>query len=247
MKFIHASDTHAYFPDLKGDFEFVVISGDFFPNSCFDPNRGKFQQEVKFQEKWMKKNIETFREWVQGKPVLWSSGNHDFFNPCEMLSSYGIEIIDLDNKVVEYKGLVWYGFPYVNYIRGDWNFEKEKPEMKNKIDQFIERLKQAKALDRLDVLVAHSPPYGVLDKSSRQYSGRSENIGNHFIVNAINYALQSKLKAYLCGHNHNMNAFVIIDDIFYSNAAVGIDGRPRLIQYLDGKFTEANSFNICNH
>lgn len=48
-----------------------------------------------------------------------------------MLNDYGIEAIDLDNKVIEYGGYVWYGFPYVPIIRNCWNFECDETKLRD--------------------------------------------------------------------------------------------------------------------
>jgi Icc-related predicted phosphoesterase len=243
MKLMHVSDTHGYFPELPGEFDAVVCSGDFFPynesNSFgrraieLEPNRtvAKRKAEQEFQKGWLFNRIDTFREWVEGKPVVWSSGNHDFFNPCRMLNDHGIEAIDLDNNVVEYKDYVWYGFPYVTMIRNCWNHERDNSDLKREVEIFVQRLKEHGKLDKLDILVAHCPPNNVLDSvGGVEGYGDRRNIGNKFMHSALFYQLQRQPKLYLCGHAHPSNGLEKMGEITVSNAAIGTSGKPRIIE-----------------
>jgi Icc-related predicted phosphoesterase len=233
----HISDNHGYFPDLPGEFDVVVCSGDFFPynknqslgkrNIELEPNRtsAKRKAEIEFQKKWLFTNIETIREWIKGKPFIWCSGNHDFLNPCQILNDYGIETIDLDNKVVEYKGLVWYGFPYIPELRNCWNFECTHDRLRKEVNIFLQRLKDAEMFHKLDIIVAHCPPNGILDMTDKE-----EHIGNPFINSAITYQLTNPLKLYLCGHVHPANGILSIGGTTFSNAAIGHNGKPRILE-----------------
>ncbi len=74
MKLMHCSDSHGFFPDLSGEFDVFVCSGDFFAynkresfgkrNIELEPNRtpAKRKAEIEFQKKWLLTNIETIRE-----------------------------------------------------------------------------------------------------------------------------------------------------------------------------------------
>ena len=234
MRIMHVSDTHGYFPELEGEFDAVVHSGDFHAFNKresyegrqveLDPNRTpkKRKAEIEFQKEWLFDKIPTIKDWIKGKPFLFCSGNHDFFNPCAMLNDNGIEAIDLDNKVVEYMGYVWYGFPYVPMIRNSWNFEREPTDLKREVQTFVARLKNHGKLDGLDILVAHCPMSGILDKAKRS-------IGNKHMNSAVSYQLQKLPKAYLCGHVHPDNGLESMGEMIVSNAAVGDSGKPRII------------------
>jgi len=239
MLICHISDCHGQLIDLPGEFDVVVCSGDFFAYNKsesfgkrgieLEPNRtaAKRKAEIEFQKIWLLTNIKAIKEWIKGKPFIWSSGNHDFLNPCQILNDNGIEAIDLDNKVVEYKSFVWYGFPYVPKIRNCWNFECTPDELRKEVNTFLRRLKDAKMFDRLDILVAHCPPDGILDTYDAK---KEQHIGNPFINSTITYQLTNPLKLYLCGHAHPSNGVLSIGSTTFSNAAIGHDGKPHILK-----------------
>ena len=184
MKLFHTSDTHGYFPDLKGDFDAVIHSGDFIPNNVWGANRHRsmLDWEKAIQEHWVKANAETIKEWLGGRPFLFCSGNHDFIDPCEFLQEAGVNAINLDNKVTEFEGKTLWGLPWVPFIEGAWSHELQSVEMKAEIDRMFDGLKERKA--RPDILVAHSPPHGILDGCL------GEHLGNTHLVNSLNYTFE---------------------------------------------------------
>src|ERR1035437_9703982 len=105
----HVSDTHGQsWPEIPDECDMVIHSGDGMPNA----SRGNVEIEIPFQTKWVKNNVENYRKWLKGKPLLYCQGNHCFINPCPILNENGIETIDLTNKIGLYKGIVFYGFPF---------------------------------------------------------------------------------------------------------------------------------------
>ena len=228
MRIVHCSDLHGHFPELPWEFDAVVCSGDFFKHNQFKVNYTpqRRQSEIQFQTNWLKSKIPFMKEWLKGKPLIWCSGNHDFLNPCDILNDHGIETIDLDNRLVEYKGFMWYGFPYVPTIRGEWNWEKDPTDLKQEVNNMISRIKEAGYLDKLDILVAHCPPNGILDLDD------GCNIGNRFMNSAINYALRQPLKLYLTGHVHQSRGYIEHGETLISNAA----NMARLISFIDNKW-----------
>lgn len=233
MTILHVSDLHGYFPNLPSGSDVIVSSGDFYKHHQRKPNYGpeRRKEEIEFQKDWLKYKLKDFKKWLDGRPFLWCSGNHDFFNPCELLNANGIEAIDLDEKAVEYKGLVWYGFPWVRYITGEWNWEAEPKKWKEETQNIISNLKNNNCLDKLDILVAHSPPMGIVD--AIKYEGR---VGNPNMLPIIDYALQKPLQLYLTGHIHEANGWSRRGDTLYSNAATSY----RVI------IKENNEWKVCN-
>jgi len=231
MKICHVSDLHGYFPSLPKDFDVLVCSGDFYKHNQRKPNYGpeRRRAEVEFQTNWLRMKLPTIKEWLDGRPFVWCSGNHDFLNPCEILNEAGIEAIDLDKKVVEYKGLVWYGFPYVRYLIGEWNWEAEPQHWREESQNIVKRLKEAGKLDKLDVLVAHSPPEGVVDLL--ELDGR---VGNPHVNPVIQFALQKPLPLYLCGHIHEAYGWEKKNNTLYVNSAIAGKNKPHLISFNNG-------------
>jgi|ERR1700748_620279 len=222
MIICHASDWHAcrsknnegeivsIFPDIKEEFDVFVMSGDFLPNSIWGANR-KLKQlpfEKKYQENWLHLFAEDIKKCIHDKPFLWSSGNHDFINPCKILIEHGINAIDLDNKVIEFMNYIWIGFPYIPIMDNHWNFERNSNDMRSEIITMKNRLIQTNNLDKLNIIVAHCPPANILD-----WTG-AEHIGNSHINNFISYELPNLPKLYLCGHNHSdFGKIVTIDSL----------------------------------
>jgi Icc-related predicted phosphoesterase len=193
MKICHVSDTHTRFPELIGDYNLIVHSGDMLPNMR---PRAKLQEKL-FQRDWIRENGERFKTWIGEKPFLFCSGNHDYIDPCDELKDLGINAINLDNKMIEIDGVKFYGFPYVPYI-GVWNWELIEREMRSAVERLVEIVD----FHKIDVLVAHCPPYGILDMNMQR-----THIGNVAMINAINYTIRNMPKLYLCGHAHESRGF----------------------------------------
>lgn len=192
MKALHVSDTHGQFIPLEGEFDIIVHSGDLLIN--FSPQRK--QLEAQRQEDWVIQNIEFFKTWIKDKPFFFCQGNHDFFDPCNTLKQHGINAISITNKVIEHENIKFYGFPYVNYL-GFWNNELTERAMNLAIENLISICNQ----EFIDILVAHNPPYKMLDRTHQK-----EYIGNRPLAIAIkNELFTHPPKFILSGHCHENN------------------------------------------
>jgi len=229
MRIAHIADNHGYFPDFPGEFDFVVHSGDLYPYSNngrdINKNRTKKQREIEFQRDWIIKRIDTINDWLRRKPLLYCAGNHDFFNPCELLNKKGIDATDLTNKNIDYAGYKWYGFPYVNYLKGEWNWELDQGELWQQTQWLMDKMGS-----NTEILVAHNPMYGVLDGVDGIH------IGNTFLQNAITYR-KTSIRLLLSGHIHESPGFVWLEkmNLAVSNAA----GTSRIIKKIRGKWQES--------
>ncbi len=210
MKILHISDTHSFFPDLEGDFDVVVHSGDWLPNK---PSKLP-GTEAEFQEAWITKKANDIKVWLKGKPLLFCQGNHDFIDNKvqeRILVNAGINAICLDNKIVKFRGYNFYGFPYVTWIDGAWSNEKTSEGMLLEVDKLVSLVNKS----QIDIIVAHSPPGGVLDEA---HGGN--HFGNNHMTNAIIHKFTMFPKAYLCGHIHEQGGkAVLLGDMLLSNAA----------------------------
>lgn len=229
MKILHISDCHGFkhriegagvitkFPVISEDFDVVVCSGDFYPNLHWGANRKRqlVKEETDYQNNWFISNLKAFKQFIRNKPFFWTSGNHDWANPVDILNQNGIIAFDLNNSIIEYNGLSWAGFPFIPEIQNNWNFERNSNDMRQEIQKFIEKLKAANKFDSLDVLVAHAPIANILDLDENR--GR---LGNSHMANALNYQFIKKPKAYLCGHIHSCGGQTeMFDEMIVSNAA----------------------------
>lgn len=214
MRILHISDTHGMFKPLfhvSSAFDIVVHSGDIFPDF-----NGRFTARQASQEFWLEKNIDKFKTWLNGKPFFLTLGNHDFADPNEVeriLRGAGIEAYNLNDKLVSYQGKNFYGFPYVPIINGMWNYETDQNDMTTHITTMCRTMEHS----RVDVLVAHCPPYGILDYCASQRM----HFGNSLMTNALMYRVSKDRvpKMYLTGHIHSAKGIAVHEDTMYVNSA----------------------------
>ena len=226
MKILHFSDSHGLVPTrIKNDFDqlsnydLIIQSGDFFDNEMSCPPHSKMfaYWEEKFQTKEVQKNGLALVEWTKDKPFLYCAGNHDF-NPNFILEMNQISekknFYNLTGYDLEIMGTKISGFPYINFINGYWNYEIRHSEMLK--DLFLDRIKIWEKKGFPDILVAHAPPFGILD-------GLKTN--GHFGLQVLRDYLDGKLgdfplpKAILCGHVHESNGTETYNGVLISNAA----------------------------
>lgn len=171
--------------------------------------------EMAFQLDWLSQNIRNIKLWLQGQPLLFILGNHDFLHPqlmAQTLASEGITAINLTEQVVSFQNVNFYGFPYVPAINGMFNYEREIPEMELEVDKMVKALNQSS----VEVLVTHAPLYQVLDLTHG-----NDTIGSTVITNALDYKVEDKRRpTYLLhGHCHESNGVTVRGDMLVSNAA----------------------------
>lgn len=214
MRIMHISDTHGQFPRLYGRFDVIVHTGDLFPNSHHVSNRDK-TKEMLFQHQWLKDSIPEFRKWLGGHPFLYVPGNHDFLPSVTMefdLRNENIEAFDLTDRVLPFQGVNFFGFPYVPYISGMWNYEREIPEMQTEVEKMVKACND----QYIDVLACHAPIYKCLDLSLG-----NEILGSTVIADALDYKISKDMQPahYLCGHIHEAHGMSVRNGMLISNAA----------------------------
>lgn len=231
MLVAHVSDTHSTFPTIPQEAEIIVHSGDLLPNKT----RGIREVEERYQTEWVINNLSLFKEWIKNKRFFFSAGNHDYIDLCKILRKENILATDITNCIHEYKGIKFYGFPYIPWIDGEWNYECRSQEMQEKVKKLRSTLYKG-----VDVLVCHCPPYGILDSNFviRDYAEDSletlfipdwaEHIGNIHLTNLISYDIEDLPKdlwpKYLfCGHCHEHWGYDDLYGIKVSNAATKVN------------------------
>lgn len=205
-KILHISDWHGRFREIPEDlkYDLVVCSGDMLPN-C---SRGDVEKEVIFQERWSLSNLNSFRKLLKGKQFLFCGGNHDYFDLCKLLRDYGIDAVDITENKVIIDGISFYGFPYIPYIAGEWNWETMPSDLSGKCYELAE-------VFPIDVFVPHCPLGGYLDVVS---DGRT---GNNMLTNSFLYGELTWPKLILCGHLHEAYGAIDLGDCIISNASCG--------------------------
>lgn len=212
MNLLHISDTHSYMNEMKGDFDLIIHSGDFLPNKKISLGEIRNEkEEIKFQEEWIKRKMVDLVIWIKEKPFLFCAGNHDFIDPTPLMRRGGINAIDITNKLYNYNGIKFYGFPYVPYY-GYWNNELFNDQMSNELDKVASLCNEG----AIDILVTHCPIYGILDYDPKQ----QKHFGNQALADFFNYKIHKYPKALLTGHVHSANSTFTLNNMFISNAAL---------------------------
>lgn len=202
MKILHFSDNHGSIPDwnLEG-IDLVICTGDFFPTAQFKSPDGRSfwageDLDRKGQIEWLEDAAPAMAKWLGEKPFLWCGGNHDWISPVPALVKLGVKAHDTTEQRVSFGGLDFYGFPFIPFIEGHWNFEKQRGDMVVEWDKF---LTAAGDKGMPDVLLMHAPMRGVLDQCTLT--------GNHYgdpvRLNSLGYYDGLLPKVILHGHVHN--------------------------------------------
>jgi Icc-related predicted phosphoesterase len=173
LKLVALSDTHGFHENYgipEGDI--FVFGGDF----C---NYGNMKETLDFSL-WLKKLPHQYK--------IICLGNHDVFceKAFEVAKSFfqGEKIYYLVDEEVVIKGIKFYASPWVR-VCGSWGWQKESPDLKMIWDKIPEDT---------EVLITHSAPYKILDKTSCK-----EHIGCNFLRERVRVL---KPKYHLFGHVH---------------------------------------------
>lgn len=226
MKIWHISDTHAKHDQLlvPNGVDTVVHSGD------ASNSRDLTRNSVEFYN---------FLDWFANlkiKNKVFVAGNHDLSIERRMitkgdLKSKGIQYIE--NELVEIDGLSFWGSPFTPTF-GDWSFMMKRSKMKSVWDLIP---------SRVDVLVTHGPPKGVLDLTDDREGGGIIQVGCKSLMNKV---LEARPKAHLFGHIHDSklvkNAGVLrpsSERTIFSNGSCYKDGDSEQL-YNNGNILDIN-------
>ena len=226
MKLIHISDTHNYHSQLEiPECDVLIHSGDI---------GGKTNLH----------ELTEFLIWFEKQPAkkkIFCGGNHDhilsrerlnkdmnsilnmislqqYEDGMNLIKSYNV--IYLMNSEYTFEGIKFWGSPYsLSFYRDRWVFNADKGKEINKV--------WSKIPSDVDVLVTHTPPYGVLDlieEKQKQTPDEDIHRGCQDLMNVIKKRLIN-LKLHTFGHIHS-NYGVIKKSIsntrsvLFSNGAV---------------------------
>lgn len=187
VKILHISDTHGLLPEPIGDWDVVVHSGDMMPNRSY----GVRPVEVPFQRLWIEDNAPRFHARYWTKPFLYCPGNHDYHDPTPHMRALGIDARLICNNEALVDGVRFWGFPWVPQFY-DWNWMCGPAERREHLKPAVELMESAE----LDVLVAHGPMYGVLDRNAD-----GERCGSRVLRETLQTVKRAP-RALLHGHIH---------------------------------------------
>lgn len=188
MKIAGLSDLHGYLPDNIPTCDVLCISGDIIPL--------QIQRKSFASIRWW---LRDFCNWVCRLPcnkVIFTAGNHDivlerlyksnlFYKFIALLEQYSNDkAILLINERYTYKGINFYGFPYIRPIpfqKGKWAFEDDykginSPSVYDTIPK-----------TDIDVLITHDTPI------------------KNFCLDNIIESMQNKPTIF-CGHWHTKDS-----------------------------------------
>ncbi len=189
------------FSDMHGNLDFkvepcdiVMICGDLIPLHI--------QGYTTPSEEWYKT---VFIPWCSALPcqkVLFVAGNHDFFamrhpDRIRLMLQGQDKVVYLDCETYEYDGKTIYGTPMCKPF-GRWAFMPPYEEQDEKYERHL------KAIEHIDVVMAHDAPYGVSDIILQKdcWWADGSHIGNKSLATFIEKA---QPKYCLHGHLHTSN------------------------------------------
>lgn len=146
------SDLHGYYPALEGG-DLLIVGGDLTARDT-------------------REEYERFSKWLDDqnyKKKIFIAGNHDNFLEDQLkhlVSTPGMfqtnkTKVFLSDSGIEFEGLKIWGSPW------SLTFEEMNPHCKAFTVDTEEELAEKWALipDDIDILITHSPPYGILDRN----------------------------------------------------------------------------------
>ncbi len=174
-----------------------------------------------------KEELVAFATWFSKLPhkhKVFVAGNHDnvLETDNDILASRGI--VELRYNSVDIEGLTIYGGPF--YTVPDKRLYRISEKWAAfKISETWAEHAFSEAPDKLDILVTHRPPYGILDYIPQD--------GEHGGSKAIlAYALRAKPTLSVHGHVHEGRGEKRVGETTFINAACHTDS-DEMIQFLD--------------
>ncbi len=181
MRIVALSDTHGYHKKLTiPDGDLLIHCGDF-------SMRAKLRDVVEFSN-WMKSLPHKHKIVVVGNHDVYCEAN-EFLTRAEFSPMYY-----LNHQLIEIEGYRIFGSPYSPgiYEPSDWVFDY--PPNGKKSEQLWSQIPS-----KLDVLITHGPPKGILDRVTDINPGEDYNVGD---VNLLYYVKQTHPKVHIFGHIH---------------------------------------------
>lgn len=202
MKIVCVSDTHLQISPTK----FKLPRGDVLVHAGDATSAGTLTQ------------LATFLDWMSAQPFdhkVFVAGNHDWIFQkdrslaANLVKSAGIHY--LEDSEVTIQGVKFWGSPWQPFFQ-NWAFNLADPAERKMHWDMI-------PLDT-DVLVTHSPPFGICDTVSDGYS-----VGCEELLSAVN---RVEPTVHIFGHIHESHGLQNINGTTFVNAAI-CDGRYRAV------------------
>jgi len=184
MKIACIADMHGNLKFPVPEADLLLVAGDL----C--PAYHEAYLSIEQQAEWLSVD---FRYWLVDQPVkecVVVAGNHDWIweTDKKRVPKMNANFHYLEDESIELMGQKIYGTPW-QLPFNNWAFNKNSDRIK---------LHWENIPDDTDILVCHSPPYGIMD--TVKYNGRSRQIGS---VSLLKRILKIKPKIAIFGHNHD--------------------------------------------
>ena len=236
MKLVCINDMHGNLNFKIPEADLLLIAGDLCPATGVPPDdpmydpiaRGlALDYNIRQQASWLRRE---FKKWLYDQPIEYAisvAGNHDWIwefgkenvpvwfpsNIVDREIRADAKIENIEDYLTWYKGLKIYGTP-VQLTFNNWAFNREEKQIQKYWDNIPEGL---------DILLLHSPPYGILDETKHP-DYLSEKIGCKSLKKKID---EVRPRYVVFGHNHGEHGVVEKDGITYINASM-VDERYNL-------------------
>ena len=155
---------------------------------------------------WLSFNFNLWLNDQPAKQIIMTPGNHDiiFDQAKSLVPKLNCKV--LIDELIEVEGIKIYGSPWSKEFY-DWAFNLSEDKLKLVWDKIPEGI---------DILLVHSPPYGILDMTQNpRYE--SKHIGSESLLHRIK---EIRPKYVIFGHNHGQPGTVEEDGIVFINATL---------------------------
>lgn len=180
------ADLHGHFPKLKGG-DLLIVAGDLTETEA---------------------QLDQFDDWLDSQKYrkkIFISGNHDNHLVNQKPKKHQIKLGGHEREKFEYlcdsgtefEGLKIWGSPWTKKFIG-MNPHCMAFSLENE-DQLEEKWKLIP--NDVDILITHSPPFGILDGILNQYDGSIFHVGSISLRNKVSH-LKKAPKLWVWGHIH---------------------------------------------
>jgi Icc-related predicted phosphoesterase len=188
MKIAAVSDLHGHLPDIP-ECDLLLIAGDICPDFITEthhPAHVEVSKGEPQQAKWLGEHFEPWLDAIPARHIVGVAGNHDFvFQTPHLVPK--LPWVYLEDSGVSIDGYYIWGTPWIGHL-SYWGFYHP------------ETSPWPVAIPPCDILLAHSPPYGVGDDMWANVPGKNvEHLGSKPLGDALAIA---RPKLMVCGHIH---------------------------------------------
>lgn len=193
---IAIADLHGDLPEIP-DCDLLLIAGDICPDfhrmsrARYGASRSGVVEDKgeQRQRHWLDTTFRTWLDelWTRGIQVIATWGNHDFVGEHPFLVPDDLEWTLLVDDEITTHGLRIWGTPWCPNLRR-WAFQ---------INDHQNNIRCQQIPEGLDILMTHSPPFGVLDFVAPQFG--SVHVGDEWLRNEME---RLRVPTMVCGHIH---------------------------------------------